>query len=117
MWADPNLKDFEGRVRRIEKAHRKGYGFEARGTLGRSATYRREGRLGRILRGAVLVAMLGLLLKGAILFNVGTELYDSRIAAMQTGTGFDPLAARLMAADPLTRVIAAFLAEVFPARG
>ncbi|MFE3836286.1 hypothetical protein [Pseudogemmobacter sonorensis] len=114
MWADPNLKQFQGRLKRIEKAHGKGYGFEARGTLGRSSTYRRERSLGRILRGGIVVLAIGFTLKGAIHFHVGEEAYQSRVAEMEAGTGVDPFAARLMSADPLTRLISAFLKEVFP---
>lgn len=114
MLADPNLKEFHGRLARIEKAHRKGYGFEARGTLGRSATFRRERSLGKMLRSLMLIVAMGFVLKGAIYFYVGDTLYSERVMSLATGTGFDPLAARLMSADPVTKVIAAFLAEVFP---
>jgi hypothetical protein len=114
MWADPNLNNFYGRVRRIEKAHRKGYGFEAVGTLGRSHNYRREGSLGRLLKTLVLVSAVAVTLKGAIHFYVGAETYDERVAVLAAGEGFDPVGATLMQADPLTRVISAFLAEVFP---
>lgn len=115
MWSDPNLKEFYGRVERIEKMRRKGYGFEARGTLGRSSTFRREGSVGRLLRSLVVVIAIGFVLKGAILFHVGDETYDRRVGELATGTGFDPLAATLMAADPVTRMIASFLGQVFPA--
>jgi len=114
MWADPNLNEFYGRVARIERLHRKGYGFEAAGTLGRSATFRRERNLGKMLRSAFAVVAMGFVLKGAILFYVGDAVYEQRVAELATGTGFDPVAATLMSADPVTRVISAFLGEVFP---
>lgn len=114
MWADPNLNAFHGRVKRIERAHRKGYGFEAIGTLGRSHGFRRERSLGRMLRSLMIVVAMGFALKGAIHFYVGAEVYDERVASLATGTGFDPVGATLMQADPVTRLIAAFLAEVFP---
>lgn len=114
MWADPNLNEFHGRVKRIEKLHRKGYGFEAAGTLGRSATYRRERSWGRLLRSLAVVVAMGFALKGAILFQVGQDTYETRVAQLATGTGFDPLAASLMSADPVTKLVAAFLGEVFP---
>jgi hypothetical protein len=114
MLADPNLKEFQGRVKRIEKLHRKGYGFEAAGTLGRSATFRRERSWGRLFRALAVAVVIGFVLKGTILFHVGPETYDERVAAMATGTGVDPVAAALMSADPVTRIVAAFLGEVFP---
>jgi len=116
MWADPNLNDFHGRVRRIERMRRKGYGFEAAGTLGLSSTYRRQRSWGRMARTALVVLALGFTLKGAIHFTVGAETYDQRVTQMAQGTGVDPVAATLMAADPVTRGISAFLGEVFPAR-
>jgi len=114
MWADPNLNEFYGRVQRIEKMRRKGYGFEAQGTLGRSATFKRGRSFGRMLRSALVIVAMGFLLKGAILFYVGPETYDRRVSELATGTGFDPLAARLMSADPASTLISAFLGEVFP---
>lgn len=117
MWADPNLKNFQTRLKRIEKAHAKGYGFEARGTLGRSASHRRKPAPGRVLGRLAALIAVGFALKGALHFHVGHEVYDSRVAGMATGTGFDPLAAQLMAADPVTRAISAFLGQVFPKNG
>lgn len=115
MWADPNLNEFYGRVERIEKLRRKGYGFEARGTLGRSATFRKERSIGGLVRSLMLVVVIGFVLKGVILFYVGAGTYEQRVGELATGTGFDPLAATLMSADPVTRLISAFLGEVFPA--
>jgi ABC-type uncharacterized transport system permease subunit len=114
MWADPNLNEFYGRVSRIERLHRKGYGFEAAGTLGRSATYRRQRSFGRMLRSLFVVVAMGFALKGAIHFYVGADTYDHRVGQLATGTGFDPLAAALMSADPVTRLFSSFLGEVFP---
>lgn len=116
MWADPNLNEFYGRVKRIERLHRKGYGFEAAGTLGRSATYRRDRSWGRMARKALVILAMGMTLKGAIHFTVGAETYEARVAALATGSGVDPVAATLMSADPVTRLISAFLEQVFPAR-
>lgn len=114
MWTDPNLNDFYGRVQRIEKMRRKGYGFEASGTLGRSATFKRERSVGGMLRSALLIVAMGFVLKGVIHFYVGAETYDLRVSELATGTGFDPVAAGLMSADPITATISAFLGEVFP---
>ncbi len=114
MWADPNLRDFHKRLRRIEKARARGFGFEAPGTLGRSARWGRRNPLKTLAVRLTVVLALALLAKGALYFHVGAETYDARIAGLAAGAGFDPTAARLMSADPVTKAIAAFLAQVFP---
>ncbi len=114
MASQQDYKQFKGRLNRIEKAHRKGYGFEARGTLGRSATCKREWNWGGKLRVLLVLIVMGFVLKGVIHFVVGPETYDNRIAGMAAGTGLDPFASRLMAADPVTRMISAFIGQVFP---
>ena len=114
MWADQSLNEFYGRVSRIEKAHAKGYGFEARGTLGRSSTWKRERSLSRFLKPLVVVLACGLGLKGLIHYYVGAELYQTRVVKLETGEGFDRVAAVLMQADPATVAISAALAKVFP---
>ncbi len=115
MWADPNLKDFQVRLRRIQKAHAKGYGFEARGTLGRSATLRRGNPLPRLAARLTVIVALAFVGKAALFYHVGAETYDARVAGLAKGEGMDPLAARLMQADPLTRALAGLAAQVFPA--
>ncbi len=111
-------KDFSRRLRRIEKAHRKGYGFEASGTMGRSTTWRRPRSPGRTLRIFLLLILFGWVAKGAILFTVGETTYQERVAGLAMGNDFDPIAASIMSADPVTKLVASFLAEVFPpARG
>ena len=114
MWADPNLNEFYGRVARIEKAHAKGYGFEAAGTLGRSSTWKQEKSGWRVLKPLVVVLAMGLALKGLIHHYVGAELYQERVAKLQAGEGFDRLGGTLMQADAATLAISAALAEVFP---
>ena len=114
MWADPNLNEFYGRVARIEKAHAKGYGFEAAGTLGRSSTWKQQKSGWRFLKPLVVVLAMGLGLKGVIHYYVGAELYQERVAGLQAGEGFDRVGGMLMQADAATLAISATLAEVFP---
>lgn len=100
--SDPNMVDFYGRVARIERAHAKGYGFEAQGTLGRSH-YTRPTRQNRpLLRLLVFAFVCVFALKGTIHYNIGPESYDARVARLQTGQEFDKLGAWLMQADPVT---------------
>lgn len=115
---DPNIKDFYQRVGRLKKAHAKGYGFEARGTLGRSAYYRKP----RKNRAAMALPMVFLLvsafaLKGAIHYSVGAKTYENRVAALQNGEGFDKLGATLMTADPVTLWVSGTMSKHLVRRG
>lgn len=114
MWADPNLNEFYGRVARIEKAHAKGYGFEAQGTLGRSSTWKRDRSLWRFVKPLLLVLVVGLGLKGVIHHYIGAELYQERVAKLRAGEGFDRIGGALMQADAATVAISSALAAVFP---
>jgi hypothetical protein len=114
MWVDPNLNDFYSRVSRIEKAHAKGYGFEAKGTLGRKASTRSGMRGLRFLKPLVVALILGVSLKGVIHYYVGPQTYESRVSALAAGQGFDPVGAWLMHADPATLFISQQLQAVLP---
>jgi hypothetical protein len=114
MWVDPNLNDFYTRVSRIEKAHAKGYGFEAKGTLGRKASTRTGLRGLRFLKPLVLALVLAVTLKGVIHYYVGAQTYESRVSALAAGTGFDPVGAWLMHADPVTMLISSQLQALLP---
>lgn len=114
MWVDPNLNEFYSRVSRIEKAHAKGYGFEAKGTLGRKASTRGGLRGLRFLRPLVLALLLGVALKGVIHYYVGAQTYESRVSALAAGSGFDPIGAWLMHADPVTLAISAQMQAFLP---
>jgi hypothetical protein len=114
MWVDPNLNDFYSRVSRIEKSHAKGYGFEAKGTLGRKAVGRNGSRVWRVAKQLTFALVLGLGLKGVIHYYVGAQTYESRVSALAAGTGFDPVGAWLMYADPVTVAVSTQLQTVLP---
>jgi hypothetical protein len=114
MWVDPNLNDFYSRVSRIEKSHAKGYGFEARGTVSRKAPSKGGGRLLRLAKPLVLAVVLGLGLKGVIHYYVGAQTYESRVSALAAGSGFDPIGAWLMTADPVTLAISGQMEAMLP---
>ena len=99
---DRNLHDFYGRVARIERARSKGYGFEAPGTLGRSAHHRSGTGRRSFLMPVVFLLICAFLLKGAMYHQVGAELYNARIAGLQSGHGVEPIGGWLMQADPVT---------------
>jgi hypothetical protein len=114
MWVDPNLNDFYSRVSRIEKSHAKGYGFEAKGTLGRKASSRVGSRSLRIVKPLVLGLLLAVGLKGMIHYYIGAQTYESRVSALAAGEGFDPVGAWLMHADPVTLMISSQLQSWLP---
>jgi hypothetical protein len=101
--ADPNLVDFYGRVARIEKDHARGRGFEARGTLGRSAYLRKSKKSRfRFVMPVLAVIACGVTVKGFIHQQIGGNIYDQRVASLLDGEGFDRLGGYLMKADIAT---------------
>jgi hypothetical protein len=101
--ADPNLVDFYGRVARIEKDHARGFGFEARGTLGRSSYLRRPKKSAfRFIMPMLAVIACGVTVKGFIHHQIGSNVYDQRVASLLGGEGFDRLGGYLMKADLAT---------------
>lgn len=114
MWVDPNLNDFYNRVSRIEKAHAKGYGFEARGTLGRSTVGNRRQVSLRFIKPLALVLLVAVGLKGMIHYFIGAEIYNERVQALSAGEGFDPVGGWLMQVDPASNFISAQLQATFP---
>lgn len=101
---DTNLVEFYGRVAKFEKASAKGYGHEAPGTLGRSATYGlfRKSRRRIGLMPLVFVVLAGFGLKATIYHTVGPVHYEARLTSLAAGEGFDRLGAWLMQVDPVT---------------
>jgi hypothetical protein len=104
---DRNLKNFYGRVGRIEKIHAAGGGFEADGTLGMSyynAKRKRAHRKG-FLAPLVLILMTVVAIKSAVHASIGPELYQDRIATLEAGDWADRTGAYVLRADPLTLAI------------
>ena len=100
--ADPNLTDFYVRLRRIEKIYRRGGGFEAVGTLGRSYYTRRPRKPIPIVGPLLIVAAAVIGLKGMIHAEIGPDLYNARVQALQLGDGIDPIGAFIMQPDPVS---------------
>jgi hypothetical protein len=116
MTIDPNLQDFNARVARLERAHRRGEGFESVGTLGRSHYRRRRRSPARHLLTLFVVLLLAAVFKGVVHRVVGPAVYEERVAALRAGEGFDRLGGLLMTPDPLTRAISAQVAPFVPDR-
>ncbi|MBY6046578.1 hypothetical protein KUV47_09850 [Vannielia litorea] len=105
--ADPTMQNFAGRIRRIEKIHRRGGGFEATGTLGQSF-YTRSKRVKRpVLRPALTVLTVFLCFKALTLAHLGTADYTARLDGLRTGNNVQKVGAHLMAIDPITQAAAA----------
>ncbi len=104
---DPNMTDFYGRVARIRKARAQGYGFEARGALGRSFFHRSTAGKRSVLMPVLFLLLCGFLLKGVIYHAVGAQSYDDRVATLMAGKGVEPLGGWLMQAEPVTLIVAA----------
>jgi hypothetical protein len=100
--ADPNLADFYSRVARFEDARSSGYGFDAAGTLGRSAFAKPAPKRRSFLPLLAMMICAGFLLKGVIYHSVGAASYNDRVAALMKGEGFDRLGGWLMQSDPVT---------------
>lgn len=114
---DQNLTDFYTRIARIERMHAKGYGFEAVGTLGKSLRRNRRSRLVPVLRSALFMVIGAILLKTAMMATVGPDLYGERVARLADGEGFDKLGAVLMAADPVSSLLADWMRAHMPQQG
>lgn len=101
---DPNMKNFYGRIDRIERMHSAGAGFEAVGTLGMSyysAQRRRSRRAAWVLPAALLVATI-FGLKAGVHAMIGPELYQDRVAMLAQGGLVDQAGAFVLEAGPVT---------------
>ncbi len=110
--ADPNLRDFYGRVTRIEEARAQGYGFEAAGTLGLSHYHKTARRRIPVFGPLFIAVVMALGLKGAIHYKVGAATYDQRVESLMAGQNFDRLGGWLMQADPATLWVSEFIGEM-----
>ncbi len=103
------MRDFHGRLDRIERIHDAGGGFEASGTLG--LTYynnHRRRRLGRLLPLVLILASI-VVVKAGVLARLGPDPYAERLARLQAGDALDRVGAYVLQADPLTVQVAALL--------
>ncbi len=112
---DPQRDQFTGRLRRIEKIHRRGGAFEASGTLGQSY-YVREYERGRrrpALRSALLVLFILVGFKALLLASMGEPAYVEKLVGLKSGGTVDRVGAYVMAIDPFTETIAGALSPYF----
>jgi hypothetical protein len=111
---DPQIQDFRGRLTRIERIHRRGGGFEAAGTLGRSSYTRRVGRRS-LLRPMFLVVSSALVAKSILIAQIGEADYQERVGRLSPGTQIEQVGAYVMQADPLTLWMSGYVRELLKA--
>lgn len=100
--SDANMVDFYGRIARIERAHTKGFGFEAAGTLGRSHYSHKQKKRQSFVMPLLFVLVAAFGLKAVIYQSTGASTYQLRVEQLLAGEGFDRVGGWLMQADPVT---------------
>lgn len=103
--ADPQYQDFDKRMRRVARAHRRGRGFEAPGTYPR-AQYRAQPRQANFLRPLMLIVAAGMALKALMFMHVGELDYRTRVAQLQNGPVVEQIGAYVMQPDAATKWLA-----------
>lgn len=110
--ADPYMRDFQGRLKRIERIHKRGGGFEAEGTLGRSS-YRQPVQKRSVMRPMILVLGCAMMLKVGLYAQIGPVDYEERVERLRQGTEVEQIGAYVMQADQVTVALSEFLKELF----
>ncbi|WP_424942284.1 hypothetical protein [Aliiroseovarius crassostreae] len=107
--ADANYANFSKRTRAIEKQHRKlsrGYVqlVEREGILvpkSRRTLHRKFP-----VRGLAMLLALFLVFKGFLMVQLGTSIYDERVAKLSAGSQVEQIGAWVMRTDPISQWIA-----------
>ncbi len=106
--ADPQMKDFGKRVKRINKRHNKlanGYVASVNHDGLIVAKVRRSGPRFP-WKGIALCFVAFFIFKGFLLVQLGEATFNDRVEKLQTGTVVEQAGAYAMSADPLTKWIA-----------
>ena len=98
---DPQHELFVQRLKRVNRTNRRGGGFEAAGTLGRSY-YTAQARRRSVWRPAFVAAAGFLCVKAVMLSHIGTEAYQARVDEMRQGSATQAVGAFVMQMDPAT---------------
>lgn len=111
---DRHQKEFDTRLRRIDRKHRKmSSGYVASvGHDGLIVARPRTRRI-RVPYLGIAILLVGLVaLKGLFYANLGAETYDARVAALSEGSTVEKAGAWVMHADPLTLWVAGQIGPV-----
>lgn len=112
--ADPNMKEFEKRLARIDKIHEAGGAFESTGSLGRAYfdAARPRRRRGVSLRALAFLFLAALLFKAAILAQLGQDGYAERVSILAKGSFPEQIGAWMLHADPVTLKLASYIQHI-----
>lgn len=115
--SDVQHREFCDRLRKIEKIHRRGGGFEAEGTLGQSYYTRRARRAARpILRPMLAFVAIVLTVKAIAAASMPAEDYAARVEALRAGSIGQQASAFVMAPDPVSQTLAGWIAPLLYGR-
>lgn len=103
---DPQYDQFRGRLAKLERMHREGYGFEAPGTVGRSHYRRRlPGRI-PLWRSLGMMALAVVVVKSLILAQIGPISYNQRLESAGGESVVQQVSIYIMQIDPITEWMA-----------
>ena len=113
---DPNHDNFDGRLRRIERSHAGGAGFEAKGTLGQSyyTAHRPRRRSHRLISLALVIATVLLTLKASMQLAIGHDAYQFRVQTLREGSPVDRIGAMVLQVDPVSSAVADTMRKIIP---
>ena len=109
---DPNMQEFQARVRRLQRAHARGRGFDAPDTLSRADFVRRKVEKRPVFRTLLFVIAFLFGIKGALHQHLGAEAYAERLKELNEAGGVDAMQAALMQADPVTLMVSRAIGSV-----
>jgi hypothetical protein len=112
--ADPQMEEFYGRLRRVAQNQRRGAGFEVPGTVVRTR-YRTRARAHSpsLLRPALLLLAVFMVLKSALLVEIGPVDYQGRVDRLRQGSQIEAAGAWALQMDPITIWTAGQFRELF----
>jgi len=107
------LRQFDKRLKRIQRIHRQGGGFEAAGTLGQSY-YTRLARRGQrpVWRPALAIVAAIVVFKAIASASMPEGEYAARVADLAAGGLGERAGAFVMAPDPISRTLGGWLAPL-----
>ena len=116
--SERQVKQFDDRLKRIQRIQRRGGGFEAAGTLGQSY-YTRLARRGQrpVLRPALAIVAGLIFLKAIAAASLPEGEYAARLADLASGGLMERAGAFVMAPDPISRTLGGWMAPLFADEG